>query len=295
MDTYKQDGRAPLATLFESFNDLVRTGTDWEMSVIYEQEIKQDSNKLYLPIMCLTTKQTGPALWILSGIHGEEPAGPNALARNTETILNLGKKIPIVSFPLLNPIGYAKNWRYPNEYRDWKKGTSVSSAEHVLLDFNKANQPQPRRVQPESKEAEMLISKVLELVKSYPPILSLDHHEDEALEYSYVYSQGSMGAKEPVAEKIINILKNSGIPIQQQGKTRFGEEVVNGVVQSTHDGSIDELMAAEKIIVQGQVVSGPTAPVSIVIETPVIKVPLEQRIRAHEAVIKSYEWLLVGK
>jgi hypothetical protein len=38
------------------------------------------SKKIALPIIALRTPKKGKALWVISGIHGEEPAGPNAIS-----------------------------------------------------------------------------------------------------------------------------------------------------------------------------------------------------------------------
>ena len=80
------------------------------------------------------TPHRGEALWILSGIHGEEPAGPNAIAANLASLTQLAATgVPIVVIPLANPNAYRHNWRYPNTpERDWKKGGgySVGDAEY---------------------------------------------------------------------------------------------------------------------------------------------------------------------
>lgn len=291
--TFSKDGREPIEFLFQSFSKLKKAG--WHMFEVFRQEEKQDTAKfsLPIPILCFTSLNKGPALWILSGVHGEESASPNALARNIDILLEIARTIPVVVFPLLNPTGYIRDWRYPNEYRDWHKGHSVSSAEHLLLDYKNPEMNQPRISRPESKEAEAVISKVIELICNYPPLFSIDHHEDELSRFSYVYSQGPRGVKDPIAKEVIKILKSTGFFIQEYGHTRFGEKVEGGIVFSAHDGSIGELMSAKQIILNGKLVDGPSAPSSIVIETPIVNVSLEKRITAHEAVIKSYERLFL--
>ena len=67
-----------------------------------------------LPIIALRSPKKGPAIWVLAGIHGEEPAGPNAVAAAIADIAMLGEHRPVVLLPLLNPHGYARNWRYLN-------------------------------------------------------------------------------------------------------------------------------------------------------------------------------------
>ena len=79
---------------------------------------------------------------MLSGIHGEEPAGPNAIAANLASLTQLADAgVPIVVIPLANPKAYRHNWRYPNTpERDWKKGGgySVGDAEYLLPDLEPA-------------------------------------------------------------------------------------------------------------------------------------------------------------
>jgi ACT domain-containing protein len=252
---YAKDGRLPIQELYSAYDWLV-TKFGWQVAVVGRQSaLLDDDSATELPILALTTTQTGPSFWILAGIHGEEPAGPNALAQNIAKIAELGQKMPVVLLPMCNPSGYVRNWRYPNEQRDWKKGKSVSDDEQFR-------------------------AKILDLAQTYPPLISIDHHEDEQLQESYVYSQGKLGADDPVAHKIVELLQSSGIKIQMSGQTRFGEEIHGGVIGAVKDGSIDEMIAANG------------AKTVIVVETPAIRVPLEKRVRAHGRIIQAYEELL---
>ncbi len=76
-----------------------------------------------LPVIALRTPQGGEACWILSGIHGEEPAGPNAIAASIDAIAALGERQAVVLLPLNNPHGYVNNWRYLNmqKYSDTRR------------------------------------------------------------------------------------------------------------------------------------------------------------------------------
>lgn len=279
LHTYHADGRRPLEDLYSAYSTLVETH-GWMMETIYTQENN-------LPIIVFSTQKKGPAFWIIAGIHGEEPAGPNAIAENISLIAELGKKIPVLLLPMCNPSGYMRDWRYPNERRDWRLGRSVSDSEYFLL--SKENPFLPRKKEVASKEAFALTSKILERVKTHPPLITIDHHEDEALHEAYIYSQGKMGAHDPVAQKTIEILLDSEIPVQMSGTTRFGEEIVNGIIGPVSDGSVDELLSSEKIIVNGHVVPGPSSHTSLVIETPTQHTPLKKRIAAHANIILAYE------
>lgn len=281
----------PLLELYEEFSKLFKYG----FTKIPVYSIKG------IDIYCYKSAKKGSALYLLSGIHGEEPAGPNAIAQNISTIGALGMEIPVIVMPLLNPVGYLKNDRYPNEHRDWQKGHSVSDSEHYLTSLTNPNIA--RAAIPSSDIALQVTKCILGLMEEYPPLLTLDLHEDEALERSYIYSQGPKGAKDKVAKRVISILKESGIPLQRQGVTRFGELVKDGVVVDENglpvkDGSIDELLGtADRIIVDGKVVEKPVSKTSLVIETPTINIPLKKRVFAQSNILKSLKelWTLANK
>ena len=211
------------------------------------------------------TTHRGEALWILAGIHGEEPAGPNAIAAHLPSIIELAASgVPIVVIPLCNPKAYRSNWRYPNtSERDWHKGGySVGDAEYLLAD--PATGDRPRAAGPPGPDTKALTEFVLRLAESYPPRLVLDLHEDElSTDGGYIYSQGSRAQDNPVGAEVIRLLRESGIPIRQSGRTRFDEPIVDGVIsrddkgQPIRDGSIDELLAANEIFVGRQ--EGPWA------------------------------------
>jgi hypothetical protein len=80
--------------------------------------------------------------------------------------------------------------------------------------------------------------------------------------------------KNEYTEVIRLFFRKSGIPIRESGRTRFDEPIVDGVIsrddkgQPIRDGSIDELLAANEIFVDGKKASGPAAGPVIVVETP---------------------------
>ncbi|MFQ5983382.1 MAG: succinylglutamate desuccinylase/aspartoacylase family protein, partial [Woeseiaceae bacterium] len=105
-----EDGRLRIKELFESYLELRARG--WELDVIADSE--PAGAEYALPIIALRTPHDGAAVWILAGIHGEEPAGPNAIAAAIDDLAALGETRAVVLLPLLNPHGYARNWRYLN-------------------------------------------------------------------------------------------------------------------------------------------------------------------------------------
>ena len=99
LKTYDADGRLPLKELYRAHEALAGQAR-WIMETVYTDQ--------GLPIRVMRTKEKGPAIWILAGIHGEEPAPPDAVAENLDKIDALAAKgIPIVLFPLCNPVGYS--------------------------------------------------------------------------------------------------------------------------------------------------------------------------------------------
>ena len=241
------------------------------------------------------TPHRGEALWILSGIHGEEPAGPNAVADNIATIAELAASgVPMVVIPLANPQAYRHNWRYPNTpERDWKKGGySVGDAEYLLPDLEQGSGP--RAAAAPGPETTALTQFVLRMAQHYPPRLVLDLHEDElSTAGGYIYSQGTQPEDNPVGAEVVRLLQATGIPLRQSGKTRFGEPVVKGVISRDdagapiRDGSIDELLAATEVFVDGSKRAGPAARTVIVVETPAFEgSQFDLRVAAQGAVVQ---------
>jgi hypothetical protein len=249
-----------------------------------------------LSIRAWRTEHTGEALWILAGMHGEEPAGPNAIAENLESIVELAASgVPVVVIPLCNPKAYRNNWRYPNTpERDWRQGGySVGDSEYLLPDLEAG--ATPRAAAPPGPETRALTEYVLKLASTYPPRLVLDLHEDElSTTGGYVYSQGRQADGNPVVAEVIRQLQDSGIPIRLSGRTRFDEPIVEGVISRDdkgmpiRDGSIDELLAASEVFVDGKRAAGPAAATVVVVETPAFAgSKLDLRVAAQGAVIRQ--------
>jgi hypothetical protein len=294
------DGRLPLAAIMDRF-DTLATAHGWLAETVYAYPDMPDE-----AIRSWRTPHQGEALWILSGIHGEEPAGPNAIAANLASLTQLAESgVPIVLIPLANPRAYRHNWRYPNTpERDWKKGGgySVGDAEYLLPDLADAGKPRAARAP--GPETRALTQHVLRLAERYPPRLVLDLHEDElSTEGGYIYSQGRQAEGNPAGAEIIRLLQATGIPLRQSGKTRFGETIVHGVISRDdqggpiRDGSIDELLAATDVFVDGSKARGPSAHTVIVVETPAFAGSrFDLRVAAQGAVVQHVAelWRAVG-
>jgi hypothetical protein len=226
----------------------------------------------------------------MTGIHGEEPAGPNALVDSLGILEMLAKSgIPMVVMPLLNPLGYQRNWRYPNAavYSRTAPGTSVGDSDHLLPDARN----KPRSAKPACPEAASLTARVLSLAAEYPPVLVLNLHEDNLLRKGYIYSQGKRGAEDPVARLLVELLLENKFPILTAGTTRFGEAIHGGIVAGVKDGSIDELLSAPAIVQNGSLRKGPAAPTVIVLETSSMNMSLPARKRVHATVLAALDRL----
>jgi len=277
------DGRATIQALDESFGTLRARG--WTLDVIARSQ--PDGTSQAIPIIALRTAKAGPAIWIISGIHGEEPAGPNAIANSIDLIAESGEDQAIVLIPLANPQGYARNWRYLNTpvWSEETEAQSVGDSSHLLAE---AQHPDRARAPTASSpEADALTRYVLETAREYPPLISIDLHEDDRISEGYVYSQGKLGAAEPLAIAAVSVLRESGVAIKMEGQTRFEEPINGGIIGPVSDSSIDELMSADEIIVDAAISGGPAAPIVLVIETPAASLPLELRIGAHQAVLEQ--------
>lgn len=296
---YTADGRAPLAELHARYETLA-TKHGWSQELVHA-----DPGDPTLSIRAWRTPTQGQALWLLAGIHGEEPAGPNAIARNLASLAALADAgVPIVVLPLCNPRGYRNNWRYPNTpARDWRHGGySVGDAGSLLPD--PADETRPRDPAPSGPEAQALTRFVLRLADAYPPRLVIDLHEDElSTAGGYIYSQGARPDDDRVGAAVLRRLQSSGIPIRASGRTRFGEPIEDGVIRRNdrgepiRDGSIDELFAAPVLIVDGERRPGPAAATVIVVETPAFAGSrLELRVAAQGAVVRDLArlWSLSG-
>ena len=282
------DGRAPVETLYRRYTELLDQG--WQLDVVFQSQ--PDGTDYALPIIALRSPRSGEAVWILSGIHGEETAGPQAIAASLPNIAELGKRRAVVLLPLNNPHGYVRNWRYLNTpvYSEDLDGHSVGDSSHLLPDVQ--NSTQARAAAASSPEADAITAYVLARAIDYPPTWSIDLHEDNLIDEGYVYSQGTAGADEPLAAIAVRTLQNNNIPLKIDGVTRFDEPIENGIIGPVNDSSIDELMSAHKILVDGHSGAGPAAKVVLVFETPAGNTDLSKRIAAHSALLHELTQLL---
>ncbi len=281
-----KDGRATLYDLYEGFEDLMRK-FGWEKEIIYKIKIEG----VEVPVYSFLSPVQGKSFWLLTGIHGEEPSGPNAVYRNINSIGELGRTIPMVIMPLLNPAGYYRNWRFHDVERSIER-LNVTDCRHLIARTDDPTKPILDK--PIHEIADTFTKYVLDLLKRYPPLVYFDLHEDELLTGGYVYSQGELEGNDPVAQKTVELLVSEKMPLKMSGPTRFaGEIITDGLVtdpdgKRVRDGSIDEFIANETYFDEDRnIVGKPFARTSIVTETPAGEgFSLEDRIRAQEAIVK---------
>jgi hypothetical protein len=284
------DGRAPIESLYRASLALLERG--WTVEVIAESQ--PPGTAAPLPIIALSSPRKGPAAWILAGIHGEEPAGPNAIASAIDAIAQLGDQRPVVLLPLLNPQGYARNWRYLNvaTYSEQVDGHSVGDSSHLLP--SDQDPSRPRSAAASSPEADAITAFVLRHQADYPATISLDLHEDNLIDEGYVYSQGARGGQEELALMAVGVLRDHGVPIKMEGRTRFDEPIARGIIGPVTDSSIDELMSARQVLIDGKARPGPAAETVLVLETPAAALPLAQRVAAQAALLRLLSTHLVA-
>ena len=93
LKTSKRDKRKSIEKLYRSYLGLA--DSLWQKEIVYLQPADAGSNKhILLPILAFKTKKRGPALWLLAGVHGEEPAGPIAVAKQIRRLIGWRKKSP---------------------------------------------------------------------------------------------------------------------------------------------------------------------------------------------------------
>jgi len=276
------DGRMPIYEVYNSILSLQQQG--WIVDIVSQSQ--PDGRDTSLPIIALRTVNSGNAIWIMSGIHGEETAGPNAIAESIEDLVELGKHRAVVLLPLNNPHGYASNWRYLNmaSYSAETEGQSVGDSSHLLIDPDDSKRA--RADAASSPEADAITGYVLAMSKNYPPQVSIDLHEDLLIHEGYVYSQGKLGADDPLAALAVQVLIENDIPLKMSGVTRFDEEISHGIIGPVIDSSVDELMSAAEVMVDGEIRSGPATGTVLVFETPAGALPLDQRVKAHKALLQ---------
>lgn len=308
IEAYFADGRRPIEELEKEYLRLEKDfGWKKETLCVFT------SPSFYkpMPVSVYHSQAEGCSIGLLGGIHGEESSSPNAFAerQNLELIGKMGQKIPMFVIPLCNPIGYLYNWRYchidcPNKWG--VEGVSIGSSDHLLP--NPDNSIIPRLTHPESTEAAVFTQGIISLIEKYPPLLTINFHEDlkqddDSIPDCYIYSQGTMGANDPIAKSIVRILRNYGFQIIENGHTGVKDiEIKNGIArrpngEQIRDGSIDEFFASDRYFQEGTWHPKFPTPHVIVSENSIDGFPLSKRNAVKTEIIRSLPefWRIVKK
>ncbi|TSC91207.1 MAG: hypothetical protein CEN90_589 [Parcubacteria group bacterium Licking1014_17] len=304
---YSEDGRPAIGELYAAYLELGNS-PGFVVEKIYDRIYSEPEKTL--PVIAVKTLEAGKSIWVISGIHGEEPAGPVAIARNIKIFIELAKKgIPLIVLPLCNPAGYARNWRYLFDKKNYDKGRSIGDSDHLIPD--EKNSSMPHLPEPSNHDSEIFTEWIVKTASVYPPLIVIDLHEDdpetildptESLRFphsTYVYSHGELGAGDPIAKEIVKILKKNNHKLAPDGaETRFGEKIVGGIISGAKDYSVDHLLSSREIFYKGKKIAGPSAKSVVVVET-LTEGPgmsFENRIKTHGEILDSLErfWGMAG-
>lgn len=167
------------------------------------------------PILAFERKAVSSAatpnrVYLSSGVHGDEPAGPLALAHLLENDL-LPTHVEILIVPFINPTGFAKQTRESAEGHDLNR------------DFRYPQNPETAAVK--------------DLIDSQPPFhLSLALHEDWESDGFYMYSLSADSDSRP-AREILKAVEKTG-PIDTASEID-GSPATGGLIDRPADFDID--------------------------------------------------------
>jgi hypothetical protein len=261
------DGRPPIEEILAGFDALGAAG--WQEIEIASQPAPSGGA---LPIRAYASAAVVDAV-LIGGIHGREPAGAVALARYVPRLFEHGRNLGLLVMPLLNPWGYLHHARYG------PAGQSVSDSDHLL----------GRTPAPACPEAGAITDFAVRRAGIRPGACVLDLHEDpiyEAPEYrfdgfgSYMYFIGEGASDHPASRRVRTCLQRSTLPLVRSGVTRFGEQIVEGAIVDSADGSIDELLARRlgctPVITVENLLQAPNEP------------PLPERVEMYVGVLDAF-------
>jgi hypothetical protein len=289
IDTYADDGRASLDTLYKRYlllsqKDKMPHGLEkFIINTFYfgnPSESFRTTECQNLPIFTLENRATGMAVYLIAGIHGEEPAGPIAIANMVEKIRTFD--FPIIILPVANPWGYKNNWRLINAASEDYDGATIWGAEHHMAHPEIPDRPWFNT--PICHQALTFTTHLLKLSRKYAPVLVIDLHENHTDNASYVYSHGRSGIDDPVALAVERIIAKNAPPFNGHANIEGSNaQIINGII-AIRDGSATCMMAEKRIYSNKRWISGPNTQSVIVAETDA-KLPLTERVQRHESVI----------
>jgi murein peptide amidase A len=86
-----------------------------------------------LPVWAFQTKTAAqaPAIYLSTGVHGDEPAGPWALLAWAEAHISELKTLPFLLVPCFNPVGFINNTRLDAQRLDMNRRFHLPRARHM--------------------------------------------------------------------------------------------------------------------------------------------------------------------
>lgn len=208
-------------------------------------------------LLCVEAGEaTAPSIAICAGVHGDEPAGPDALLRLVRD-RQLDARYFYRLWPCTNPTGYAAGTRESAEGDDVNRtfGRGGSS-------------PESRAIVTANRNRKF--------------VLSLDLHEDVDADGFYCYEYGAGG----IGRAVIRAVRGSGFPVQDLAVCDLGApfedvELDDGIVRPARDetvaiGGLSYTMAIVRH----------AASRALTFETPV-RLPFAQRVQIHRIAVKA--------
>lgn len=208
-------------------------------------------------ISAYRTRKQGKAIWILAGIHGEEPAGPAGIAYATPYLRIID--VPVVVIPVCDPFSYA---------REERPTFSMTDASAFMFSS---------RFKIQRQDTYSFYKNLETLAEKYTPTLVLDLHEDDLAAgfYSYIHGTSNIIPDEVVRKFMSDLFPKFKVTFEEDENTRLGEPIVDGIVRVTNDGSIDAYMNKK------------FGALSIAFETPSAELPLKHRASIHARFIEQ--------
>lgn len=153
--------------------------------------------------LCSVNDILNTQLYVSAGIHGDEPAGTEALLAWAEKNYKLLSKIPLVIYPCLNPWGLIENSRLNVKGKDLNRSWD--------------------------KSGEVIISEVIKRSEGARFRLAINLHEDYDANGIYLYEPPHGKKRDDLADKILSSGRKY-IPIDTRKKIE-GRWARNGVIR----------------------------------------------------------------
>ena len=153
--------------------------------------------------LCSVNDILNTQLYVSAGIHGDEPAGTEALLAWAEKNYKLLSKIPLVIYPCLNPWGLIENSRLNVKGKDLNRSWD--------------------------KYGEVIISEVIKRSEGARFRLAINLHEDYDANGIYLYEPPHGKKRDDLADKILSSGRKY-IPIDTRKKIE-GRWARNGVIR----------------------------------------------------------------